>query len=180
MQSQIENIQAQRAVTASGNATAEYFRHRPCATGGACKENPELAADVLKSATSRDSAYETAAGKQRVEDEYRIVSEAEAAEFSIRKNEDLLAQVRDAGSNYVGRLSSIKTETAAILGDVEGLGDALRSAESTKEWMAKAANTEALNKALQSDVFGAIRDLGIGAVIGYPSGAKILGGSYSG
>ena len=164
MQSQIENIQEQRAITASGNATADYLDGLGLTQQAALvRQNPELAADVLKSATSRDTAYEKAAGQKRVDDEYQIVSEAEAAEFSIRKNEDLLAQVRDADSNYVGRLSSLKTETAAILGDVPGLGDALKSAELTKEWMAKAENTEALNKALQSDVFAAIRDLGIGA-----------------
>lgn len=166
LQGQIEQIQEQRAVRRSGNATADYLeRIGLTEQAELVRQNPSMAADILKSATATtaNSAYEKAAGDVRIKDENNLVNEAEAAEFSIRRNEELLRQVRDSQSNYVGRLSTVKTETAAILGNVPGLGDALRSAELTKDWMAKAENTEALNKALQADVFASIRDLGIGA-----------------
>lgn len=163
LQGQIENIQDQRLLQKSGNATADYLLSQGMvAEAEAVRRNPALSADILALATNRTNAYGDEAGKLAARSDEKLVEDAYTAEAKFTKSKDILDQL-DGNTFNFGALNQSKVAMTNLINNTPGLGNALRSTEFFNDWIEKAENTQIIDRALQEGVFAAINDLGIGA-----------------
>lgn len=163
MQSQIENIQDQRALQRSGNSTARYLESMGLlAEAEAVRQNPAIAADILELATNRTSAYGDEAGKIAAKRDEELVTQALTAESKYKKSQETLQKL-DGNTFNFGPLAQAKTSATAFLNDIPGIGDALRTTDTFNDWLDKAQNMQEIDRALQAGVFSSIQELGIGA-----------------
>lgn len=163
LQGQIEDIQDQRLLQKSGNATADYLLSQGMvAEAEAVRRNPALSADILALATNRTNAYGDEAGKLAARSDEKLVEDAYTAEAKFTKSKDILGQL-DGNTFNFGALNQSKVAMTNLINNTPGLGNALRSTEFFNDWIEKAENTQIIDRALQEGVFAAINDLGIGA-----------------
>lgn len=164
LQGQIEQIQEQRSLQRSGNATADYLLSRGMVTEAeAVRRNPALAPDILALATKQKNAYSNKAAELAAEADQKLVEDALTAQVKFERSRELLEMIDSPDLFETGPLANAKVQATSFLANIPGIGDALKSTEAFNSWLEKAENTEILDRALQEGVFTAISDLGIGA-----------------
>ncbi len=160
LQGQVEQIQEQRALQRSGNATAKYLEDQGLfAEAEIVRANPSLASDILGGVTAAGgSSYQKELEKIIAQDDRDLVNNAFAAEENYERTKQTLSKLDDP--MFLGRFSEAKTELAKVL---QGLGVDASDQNAFGEWLQKGDNTLRMRAVLGQQVFQAIGELGIGA-----------------